>query len=268
LVSIHPTAIIDADAVINPTAEIGPYCVINGPVHVGADTTVGPYVHLLGHTHIGSDCRIHAGCVVGDLPQDLAFRGAISHCRIGNGTTLREHVTVHRGTAPDSTTRIGERCLVMAGAHVGHNCAVADEAVLVNGVLLGGYVAVGRKAILSGHVAVHQFVQIGELAMIGGLSMVSQDVPPYFLVAGRTGCVGVNSVGLRRAGISSDQQAEIKAAYRILCRNRLSLTESIKQLEATMTTDAGREILRFVSRPSHRGFLLRSDRGVQCEPAE
>ena len=153
----------------------------------------------------------------------------------------------------------------MAGAHIGHNCAVGDEVVLVNGVLLGGYVEVGRKAILSGHVAVHQFVRIGELAMIGGLSMVSQDVPPYFLIAGRTGCVGVNSVGLQRAEISGDQQAEIKAAYRILCRSRSSLSESIKQLEATMTTDAGLAILRFVSHPSHRGFLLRSDRSGTSE---
>ena len=263
--SIHATAIIDSDAVIASTAEIGPYCVIDGPVQIGADTIVGPYVHLLGNTVIGSDCRIHAGCVIGDLPQDLAFRGAMSHCRIGDGTTLREHVTVHRGTAPDSTTRVGERCLVMAGAHVGHNCAVGDEAVLVNGVLLGGYVEIGRKAVLSGHVAVHQFVRIGELAMIGGLSMITQDVPPYFLVAGRVGCVGVNRVGLQRAGFNREQQAEIKAAYRILCRTKLSLSESIGQLESTMTTDAGLTILQFMSRPSHRGFFLRSVSMSQCK---
>ena len=264
---IHSSAIIDSTAQIDSTAIIGPYCVVNGAVRIGPRTAVGPFVQILGHTEIGSDCQIHAGAVVGDVPQDRSFTGDISNCRIGDGTILREHVTVHRGSAPGSATVIGQRCLVMAGAHIGHNCQIQDEAIIVNGALLGGYVEVGRKAMLSGNVGVHQFVRIGELAMIGGLTMVTQDVPPYFMMDNRGLCVGINRVGLRRSGLSTEECEEAKAAYRILCRTPGSLSQAISKLEAMVQTSTGRRILEFVSATSKRGIHLLSPKNIrwQCD---
>ena len=266
-VPIHCSAIIDSTAQIDSTAIIGPYCVVNGPVRIGPRTTVGPFVQILGHTEIGSDCQIHAAAIVGDVPQDRSFTGNISYCRIGDGTILREHVTVHRGSAPESATNVGQRCLVMAGAHIGHNCQIHDEAIIVNGALLGGYVQVGRKAMLSGNVGVHQFVRIGELAMIGGLSMVTQDVPPYFMLDNRGLCVGINRVGLRRSGLNTEECEEAKTAYRILCRMPGSLSQAISKLEAIVRTSTGRNILEFVSAPSKRGLHLLSPKNSrwQCD---
>ncbi len=263
--TIHPSAVIDSQALIDSTATIGPYCVIGESARIGARSMLGPFVQILGHTDIGDDCQIHAGTVVGDVPQDRTFSGDISYCRIGDGTILREHVTVHRGTAPESATVVGQRCLVMAGAHIGHNCQVHDEVVLINGALLGGYVEVGSKAMVSGNVGVHQFVRIGELAMIGGLTMVTQDVPPYFMLDNRGLCVGINRIGLRRAGLSREECEEAKAAYRVLCRMPGGLSQAIQKLEATVRTCTGRAILEFVSAPSKRGIHLLSPKKVSWQ---
>lgn len=254
--AVHPTAVIDSAAVIDPTASIGAYCVIEGPVRIGAGTVLSPFVHILGDTEIGSECRIHTGTVVGDLPQDKAFQGHHSSVRIGNQTTLRENVTVHRGTIPDSVTSIGDRCILMAGAHVGHNCVVQDDVMLVNGVLLGGYVEVGRRAVISGNTGVHQFCRIGEFAMIGGLSKITQDVVPYFMVDGHGLCAGINRVGMRRAGIGRDDMEEAKTAFRILCRTRSTLKNAVERLDAAMQTPTGRLIYDFVAKSSKRGFHL------------
>ncbi len=263
--AIHPSAIIDSHALIDSTATIGPYCVIGESARIGSRSTLGPFVQIFGHTDIGDDCQIHAGTVVGDVPQDRTFTGAISYCRIGDGTILREHVTVHRGTAPESATVVGRRCFVMAGAHIGHNCQVHDDVILVNGALLGGYVEVGCKAMVSGNVGVHQFVRIGELAMIGGLTMVTQDVPPYFMLDNRGLCVGINRVGLRRAGLSREECEEAKAAYRVLCRMPGSLSQAIQTLEAMVRTSTGRTILDFLSAPSKRGIHLLSPKNVSWQ---
>ena len=263
--AIHPTAIIDPDARIDSTAIIGPYCVIEGPAQIGPRTMVGPFVQILGHTEIGCDCQIHASAIVGDVPQDRSFTGDISYCRIGDGTILREHVTVHRGSTPESVTSVGQRCYVMAGAHIGHNCQVHDEAILVNGALLGGYVEVGRKAVVSGNVGVHQFVRIGELAMIGGLSMVTQDVPPYFMLDNRGLCVGINRIGLRRAGLNHAECEEAKAAYRVLCRMPGGLSQAIATLAAMVHESTGRTILEFVSATSKRGIHLLSPKNTRWQ---
>jgi UDP-N-acetylglucosamine acyltransferase len=253
---VHPTAIIDPQAQVDESADVGPFCVIEGPVRVGPGTVLAPYVHLLGHTEVGSNCRLHSGTVVGDLPQDRAFSGAKSYVRIGNDTILREHVTVHRGTIPDSTTIIGDRCILMAGAHVGHNCVVADDVMIVNGAMLGGHVQVGRRAVLSGNVAVHQFVRIGEFAMIGGLTKITQDVVPYFMVDGPGLVVGINRVGMRRAGIDREGMEDAKTAFRILCRAQGSMKTLVARLDEAMHSPAGRIIYDFVATPSKRGFHL------------
>ena len=253
---IHATAVVDPISEIADTAIIGPYTVIEGRVRVGSGTQVGPHVHLLGDTDIGRDCVIHAGAVIGDLPQDRSYRGGISFCRIGDGTLIREHVTIHRGSASESATTVGSRCLIMAGAHIGHNCVVADEVVLVNGALLGGYVEVGCKALISGNVGIHQFVRVGELAIIGSASKIVQDMLPYFMIDGPGYCVGINRVGMRRAGLQSSDIEEAKQAFQILCRRPGSLATALEALRLTIRNEVGSRILEFLTGPSRRGFHL------------
>jgi UDP-N-acetylglucosamine acyltransferase len=252
---IHATAIIDPSAQIDPSATIGPYAVIEGPVQIGADTTILAYVHVLGHTTIGRGCRIHSGAVLGDWPQDRAYAGAESYCRIGDETVIREHVTVHRGTAPGSETVIGNRCLLLAHSHVAHNCRLDDDILLVNGALLAGYVTVGPRAVISGNAAVHQFARIGELAMIGGLAKITRDVPPFLMFDGAGLCVGVNVVGLRRAGYTREERQEVKAIYKTLYRTAGSLSRALSEISAAMvSTPAGRVLYDFLQAPSKRGI--------------
>ncbi len=252
--SIHPTAVVDSRATVHASAEVGPYVVIEGPVTVDASAHLGPHVHLLGHTSIGPGCRIHTGAVVGDLPQDRSFSGGESFVTVGAETILREYVTIHRGTKPGTETVIGARCMVMAHAHVGHNCVVGDDVILVNGSLLGGYVSVGNRAVISGNAAVHQFVRVGELAMIGGLSKITQDIPPFLMFDGHGLCVGMNLVGMRRAGIGAEDRAEIKVAYRRLYREAGSMTSAVADLATRLQTPAGLRLLAFLQGASKRGI--------------
>lgn len=251
---IHSTAVIDVQARIHPTAEIGPHVVIEGPVSIGPDCVVGPFAVLLGHTEIGAGCRIHSHAVIGDLPQDRAFQGGVSYCRVGAGTIIREGVTIHRGTAAESATVVGERCFLMTNSHVGHNCVLGDDVILISGSLLGGHVHVGARAVISGNAAVHQFVRIGELAMISGLAKIVQDIPPYCMTDRSGAVVGVNSVGLRRAGFTSVERAEIKEAYRILYRSQHDSRQARELLARSLTTEAAARILKFVDDSSKRGL--------------
>ena len=267
---IHATAVVDPVSEIADTASIGPYAVIEGRVHVGAGTRIGPHVHLLGDTHIGRDCVVHSGAVIGDLPQDRTYRGGVSYCRIGDGTLIREHVTIHRGSAAESATTVGTRCLIMAGAHVGHNCTVGDEVVLVNGALLGGHSEIGFKALISGNVCIHQFVRVGELAIVGAGSKIVQDVVPYFMMDGPGHCVGINRVGMRRAGLQSSEIEDAKQAYQILCRRPGSLLTALEILRPVLRCGVGSRIMEFLSGPTRRGFhLLPSHRfGRNSDPTK
>uniref|UniRef100_A0A7C2JYW1 Acyl-ACP--UDP-N-acetylglucosamine O-acyltransferase n=1 Tax=Schlesneria paludicola TaxID=360056 RepID=A0A7C2JYW1_9PLAN len=251
---IHPTAVVDTRAEIDPSVEIGPYVIIEGPVRVGAGSIIAPHVHLLGQTTIGPGCRIHTAAVIGDYPQDRSFTGGTTFCEIGPECVLREHVTVHRGTKPGTKTSLGARCLLMANAHVGHNCELADDVTLVNGCLLAGYVSVGSRAVISGNTGVHQFVRVGELAMIGGLSKITQDVLPFFTYDGPGVAVGVNVVGQRRAGLCSAERAELKAAYRRIYRMPGSLPAAVADLADRLVTPAGLRLLEFLQAPSKRGI--------------
>lgn len=251
---IHPTAVIDPRAELHPSVEVSPYVVVEGPVRVDAGVHLAPHVHLLGWTHIGPECRIHTGAVLGDFPQDRNFHGGESFVTLGAQTIVREYVTIHRGTQPGTTTSVGSRCMLMAHSHVAHNCTVGDDVVLVNGVLLGGYVSVGNRAVISGNTGVHQFVRIGELAMIGGLSKITQDIPPFLMFDGHGVCVGLNLIGMRRAGLSAAERAELKTAYRRLYRIAGSLPSAVEELSAQLTTPAGQRMVEFLRTPSKRGF--------------
>ncbi|MEW4528302.1 acyl-ACP--UDP-N-acetylglucosamine O-acyltransferase [Maioricimonas sp. JC845] len=260
---IHPSAIIDAAAEIDPTVTIGPHAVIDGPVRIGPHCRIAPSVVIMGHTTIGAECEIHAHAVIGDTPQDHAYEDGLSYCVIGNGCVLREGVTVHRGTADGSSTVIGDDCLLMTNSHVGHNCQVGDHATLISGALLGGHVTVGPRAVISGNAAVHQFVRIGELAMISGLGKIVKDVPPFFMTDRDGAIVGVNRIGLLRAGLSSDERREINNAFRLIYRSPGGREAMIQRLDESLTTEAGRRLLAFMTEDSPRGVTRGRNRTMQ-----
>ncbi|MBX3450120.1 MAG: acyl-ACP--UDP-N-acetylglucosamine O-acyltransferase [Planctomycetaceae bacterium] len=251
---IHPTAVVDPRAVIDPSAEVGPYVIIDGPATVGAGTILAPHVQVLGETTIGRGCHVHAGAILGDLPQDKSFSGGVSYTRIGDEAVIREYVTIHRGTQPGTQTVLGDRCMLMAHAHVGHNCQLGNDVVLVNGSLLGGYVHVGDRAMISGNAAVHQFVRVGELAMIAGLSKIVQDVLPYMTVDGPGHCVGVNVVGMRRSGMNAAARAEVKEVYRRLYRQPGTWRDAVDELASILVSEPGLRLLAFLRATSKRGI--------------
>ena len=250
---IHPTAIVDKHAEVDPTVDIGAYAIIEPGVKIGAETKIYPHAYVSQGTTMGRRCQIHPFAVVGHHPQDLAWEGTPSYTEIGDETIIREGASVHRGTMPESTTVVGERVYMMATSHAGHNCVIGDGAILVNSVLLSGHVQIGERAILAGGTRVHQFVRIGELAMISGVRLTT-DVPPFMLV-GPAGVVGTNVVGLRRAGFSAEERAEIRRAYKTLYRSKLMFREAIEHVVETVRTAPGRRLVEFLRAESRRGYL-------------
>ena len=249
---IHPTAIVDKSADIDPAAEIGAYAIVEGDVRIGAHTRLYPHAYVSAGTRIGERCQIHPFAVVGHPPQDTKWKGQPSYTEIGDETVIREGAQVHRGTMPGSTTIVGKRVYMMATSHVGHNCVVGDDVVLVNCVLLAGHVQIGARAFISGYTGVHQFCRIGELVMVGGTRHVASDIPPFMLYSPR-GVAGTNVVGLRRAGYSAEQRDELRAAYKLLFRRGGSFSENIERLAETAQSGPVLRLVEFLRAPSKRG---------------
>ena len=252
--AIHSTAIVDQTAEIDSTAEVGAYAIIEGGVHVGAETRIYPHAYVAKGTTLGRRCQIHPFAVVGHLPQDLKFDGSPSYTRVGDETVIREHASIHRGTVPGSTTLVGRRCFIMSTAHIAHNCIVGDDVKIANGGMLAGHVEVGQGAFISAILGIHQFVRIGELAMVSGGLRIPKDVPP-FMTVGPAGVIGVNVVGLRRAGLGSAERLELRECHRILYRSELHFPEAIERVAQLVRTDPGRRVVEFLRAPSKRGFL-------------
>lgn len=201
-----------------------------------------------------SNGKVHPFCTIGHLPQDFHFGGERSYCRVGAGTIIREYVTVHRGSQPESTTVVGQDCFLLAYAHVGHNCVIGDRVTIVNSVNLGGHTEVGPGAVMSAGAMSHQFVRIGEYAMVGGGSELTLDALPFMTVQFRNACSGPNLVGLRRNGFSQEEIAEIREAYKLIYRSGVPLSKAMGELEATLQTNPGRRLLAFMKAPSKRGL--------------
>ncbi len=251
--AIHSTAIVDRSAEIDPSADIGPYAIVEPDVRVGAHTRVYAHAYVAQGTTLGPGCQVHPFAVVGHLPQDYKFKGEPSYLTIGDETVVREHVAIHRGTMPGSTTVIGRRCLFMCTSHVGHNCIIADD-VIVAGTL-SGHVEVGPRAFISA-CAIHQFVRVGELAMLGGGARIFVDVPPFMTAIERNRVIGPNVVGLRRAGFPAEDRHELRQAFQRLYRSGLAFPEALEQVAQMVQTDAGRRLVAFLRAPSRRGFLI------------
>jgi UDP-N-acetylglucosamine acyltransferase len=253
--TIHPTAVIDSKAEIESDVEIGPYVVIDGAVKIKRGTRVMAHACLIGWTEIGANNEIHPGVVLGDAPQDKAYKGEETYLKIGDHNIFRESVQVHRGTVAGSSTIIGNHNFLMATSHVGHNCTLGDQIVLANGALLGGYVEVGNSVFISGNCAVHQFVRIGDYALMRGLSATSRDVPPYAIIDWQHTVRGVNVVGLKRAGFDEKRIREIREAFRVLFRKGRNLSLAIKEIEEGR---ANQDVLALLE------FIRSSKRGVCC----
>lgn len=219
---IHPTAIISPEANIADDVRIGPYSILEGPITLGPGCVLQANVHIQGPVTLGSRNVIHTGAVVGGWPQDRKFNGAFSEVVIGDDNIIREGVTIHRGTGANTRTLIGSRCYLMVNSHVGHNCVVSDDVTLVNGALLAGHVHVGPRAIVGGNTALHQFVRVGRLAMVSNGSCHNVDIPPFFIAMVTNHITQLNVVGLRRAGIPSENISALRQLLRILRGARMT----------------------------------------------
>ena len=251
---VHPTAVVHPSAEIDPSAEIGPYAVIGEEVRVGPQTRIGSHA-VIEFAEIGSACRIHSHAFVGTAPQDLKYRGEKTKIIVGDGTIVRECATLNRGTAASGQTVIGRKCLIMAYAHVAHDCVIDDEVILANSVAVAGHVKIGMGTIVGGLSGIHQFVQVGRLAMIGAGGMVAQDVPPFCTVWGdRAKIVGLNLEGLRRRHFSPSAIESLKKTYRALFLSNKTFQQALnQQLASKKLSGEAREFLAFV-KASSRGI--------------
>lgn len=262
---IHPTAIIHPQARLHPTVQVGPHTVIDAHVEIGADCVLGPNAYFTGVTIIGARNRFHAGCVIGDAPQDLKYRDEPTRLRIGNDNFFREYVTVHRSNKLAEDTVLGSHNFLMACAHVGHNCLLGDHVIIGNGALLAGHVVIQDRAFLSGTALVHQFVRVGTQSLMQGGAAISKDLPPYTIAAGTNTICGLNIIGLRRTGFTAAERLELKQAYRVLFRSRQPRAQAVAEARARFTTPAATRLIEFVSQ-SKRGCC--ADRGRRREAAD
>ncbi len=250
LAYVHPGAKIARNVVIEP------FTTINNNVEIGSGTWIGSNVTIMEGARIGENCRIFPGAVISAIPQDLKFEGEDSLAVIGDNTTIRECVTINRGTNASGKTEIGSNCLVMATAHIAHDCVIGDHSIIVNGVALAGHVVIGKHAIIGGLAAIHQFIHIGDHAMVSGGSLVRKDVPPYTKAAKEPlSYVGINSIGLRRRGFTTEKIREIQDIYRILYQKNYNNSQALGKIEAEMEATQERDqIIQFISN-SQRGIM-------------
>jgi UDP-N-acetylglucosamine acyltransferase len=246
---IHSTAVIHPKAKLDSTVQVGPYTVIDENVEIGARCVIGPHVYITGVTKIGTDNRFHAGCVIGDAPQDLKYDDAPTRLRIGDNNIFREHFTVHRSTKPGEETIIGSNNFIMQHSHVAHNCVIGDHVILAGGALLAGHAVVQDGAFISGNCLVHQFTRVGTLAMMQGGSAISMDLPPFTVASQALGnCMcGLNIVGLRRAGFTTEQRRELKEIYRALFRSGENLRAALSEAQKKYSSATARTFLDFVA---------------------
>lgn len=253
--AIHPAAFVDDRAQLGVGVEIGPGAVIGPHVRIGDRTRIDSHALVTGWTRIGHDCHLHHGAVAGSPPQDLKYSGERSYLEIGDHTELREYVTANLATDAGETTRVGSHCLIMAYAHVAHNCQIGHHCVVANAVQFAGYVIVEDWAIVGGGTVVHQFVRVGCHSIIGGGSRIAQDIAPYIRAAGNPPRLsGLNAIGLERRGFSRDTGAALDRAYRLLFRGGLTVTAAVARMREELAGSAEVEHLARFAETSVRGL--------------
>ncbi len=244
---IHPTAVVAPEAELAEGVEVGPHVVIEGRVRIGPECVLRPGVHLCGPLTLGRGNQVFSGAVLGERPQHLKYNDEPTGVEIGDHNIFREHVTVHRGTTQSWVTRIGSHNFFMANSHVAHDCRIGDRCILANGALVGGHCTLEDGVYLSGNSAVHQFVRIGRLALLSGCSATSKDIPPFVVQQDVNVVVGINLIGMRRAGLDNPQIGAVRQAFRILFRDGLPLSAAVARLEQDLGAfPAVAEIIAFL----------------------
>ncbi len=253
--SIHPTALVDSKAKLENDVEVGPYSVIGPQAIVGKNCLIGSHVVIEGDVQMGEHNLIGHGTIIGGAPQDLSFSFQTrSGVRIGNGNTIREHCTIHRGTAEGSVTTIGDKNFLMVGAHVGHNCTIGSNVIIANNCLLGGYVEIQDNAFLGGGCVFHQFIRVGRLAITQGGSAFSVDVPPFTMAALLNYAIGLNVIGLKRAGFAREERDELKAAFKLVYTSGLNTSQALARAAEKKWGVVAREFFDFIASAKKRGI--------------
>jgi UDP-N-acetylglucosamine acyltransferase len=254
-VSSHPLSVVSSQARIGRHVRIGPFCVVEPDVTIGDGCTLQSHVVLRNGITLGAGNLVCEGAVLGGLPQHVHASQRPGRVVIGSGNTIRENVTIHRALEEDQSTTVGDNNLLMVNAHVAHDCHVGNHVIVANNTMLAGHIEVADRAYLSGAVAVHQFCRIGSLAMVGGQAHVNQDVPPYVTVDGESSCVvGVNQIGLRRAGFTPGDVRRLKEAYRVIYRRGLKWQEILDRLRSEFSDGLAALFYQFLSTTT-RGIL-------------
>ena len=250
--NIHPTAIIDPSAKIDSSTVIGPYTLIGPDVQIGKNNHIGPYC-VIENTTMGDNNELIASCFVGVKPQDLSYKDEHTRVVMGNGNKIRECVTIHRSTNLEKPTTLGNSNLLMANSHLAHDVQMGNNCIIANSTGIAGHVIVEDRVVMSGMVGVHQFVRVGTMAMLSGGAMLPLDIPPYCIAQGeRAKLVGLNIVGLRRAGLDRKIILEIKRAFKLMFRSGLRLEQAMEQLEAAPHCEQVQHMIDFC-RGSQRG---------------
>jgi len=254
---IHPTAVVSSQAELGENVSVGPFSVVEDKVRIADETWIDSFVQIKDHTRIGRRNAIHSYACLGGIPQDLKYKGETSSLEIGDDNRIREYASLNRGSLEGgSITRVGSGCLIMAYAHLAHDCLLGNGVILANAVNLGGHVSIDEGAALGGLCAVHQFVHIGSYAYIGGMTGVAQDVPPFMLVAGERGWLqGVNLVGLKRQGYGREQLTNLKKAHKLLWRSGLNKDEAIRRIQSEIGSSPEIEHLLAFVQNSERGII-------------
>ena len=253
---IHQLSAVDPRAQIGKNVTIAPFSTISSDVEIGEGTWIGSNVTIMDGARIGKNCKIFPGTVISAIPQDLKFEGEDSLVIIGDNTTIRECVTINRGTKALGYTKVGNNCLIMATAHIAHDCVIGDHVIIVNGCGVAGHVEIGDYAIIGGLSAIHQFSRIGKHVMVSGGSLIRKDIPPYIKVAREPMTyAGINSVGLRRRGMSNEKIIEIQNIYRVIFQMKMNVSQALAYAEKELASTPERdEILLFIQN-SQRGII-------------
>jgi len=253
---IHPTAIVHKNAELASDVKVGPFAIIEENVQIKSGAQIHSSALIAKGTRIGKNVIVHKGAVIGTIPQDLKFGGEETIFEVGDNSQIREYSVLNRGTSNRGKSSVGENCFLMAYSHVAHDCIVGDNVILANGVQLGGHVTIGDWVIIGGLTAVHQFSHIGSHAFIGGCFRVVQDVPPYVLAAGEPlRYRGLNVVGLRRRGFSTETIRTLQRCYRLLYRSKMNISQALEKIKEEMKiTQEVQDVLDFIEK-SDRGMI-------------
>jgi len=273
--SIHPTAIISPKALLGESISVGPYAIIGDDVKIGDNCTIQAHAVLTDRVTLGARNLVGYGAVIGSAPQDFGHSGATrSEVIIGDDNIFREYVTIHRGTAEGSATKVGNGNMLMAGVHLGHNSSVGNRTVIANNCLLAGYVEVGDDVVLGGGAVFHQFLRVGAMCMIRGGTAWSKDIPPYTVGVIINVVCGINAVGMRRKGIGSAARADVKRAYNLLYRSGLNVEQAIQQARTIKWSEQAQLFIDFISHRTKRGLCsskgneMGKERGNSDDQAE